>query len=174
MFCNKFYTCTCINYSGRFCNNNYNVYIVLYISLCMWFTLQFCLFQFVFHQMFLLFSFCHLRWYTGWMKTHVFLLQYFSFNKYLKWTGVLLVCTHNYTVTRNTCTQQPLAQGNDMRMEIFSFSPCTFQETVGSHLKPSLPVVVMATLNQFNSNLFVVSVKNSPLAKISQYISIHT
>ena len=30
----------------------------------------------------------------------------------------------------------------------------TFQETVGSHLKPSLPVVVMATLNQFNSNLF--------------------
>ena len=47
----------------------------------------------------------------------------------------------------------------------------TFQVTVGSHLKPSLPVV-MATLNQFNSNLFVVSV-NSPLAKISQYISIH-
>ena len=43
----------------------------------------------------------------------------------------------------------------------------TFQETVGS-------VVVMATLNQFNSNLFVVPVKNSPLAKISQYISIHT
>ena len=30
----------------------------------------------------------------------------------------------------------------------------TFQETVGSHLKPSLPVVAMATLNQFNSNLF--------------------
>ena len=29
----------------------------------------------------------------------------------------------------------------------------TSQETVGSHLKPSLPVVVMATLNQFNSNL---------------------
>ena len=46
----------------------------------------------------------------------------------------------------------------------------TFQETVGSHLKPSLPVVVMATLNQFNSNLFVVSVNNSPLAKISQYM----
>ena len=43
----------------------------------------------------------------------------------------------------------------------------TFQETVGR-------VVVMATLNQFNSNLFVVSVKNSPLAKISQYISIDT
>ena len=42
----------------------------------------------------------------------------------------------------------------------------TFQETVGS-------VVVMATLNQFNSNIFVVSVKNNPLAKISQYISIH-
>ena len=46
----------------------------------------------------------------------------------------------------------------------------TFQETVGSHLKPSLPVVVMAKLNQFNSNLFVVSVNNSPLAKISQYM----
>ena len=30
----------------------------------------------------------------------------------------------------------------------------TFQETVGTHLKSSLPVVVMATLNQFNSNLF--------------------
>ena len=43
----------------------------------------------------------------------------------------------------------------------------TFQETGES-------VVVMATLNQFNSNLFVVSVKNSPLVKISQYISIHT
>ena len=41
----------------------------------------------------------------------------------------------------------------------------TFQETVASHLKPSLPVVVMATLNQFKSNLFVVSVKNSPLIK---------
>ena len=30
----------------------------------------------------------------------------------------------------------------------------TFQETVGSHLKPSLPVVVMATLDQINSNHF--------------------
>ena len=30
----------------------------------------------------------------------------------------------------------------------------TSQETVGRHVKPSLPVVVMATLNQFNSNLF--------------------
>ena len=48
---------------------------------------------------------------------------------------------------------------------------CILQETVGSHLKPSLPVVVMATLNLFNSNLFVVSViNNSPLPKISQYI----
>ena len=43
-----------------------------------------------------------------------------------------------------------------------------FQETVGSHVKPSLPVLVMATLNQFNSNLLVFSV-NSPLVKISQY-----
>ena len=34
--------------------------------------------------------------------------------------------------------------------------PPTFQETVGSHLNPSLPVVAtcMATLNQFNSNIF--------------------
>ena len=30
----------------------------------------------------------------------------------------------------------------------------SFQETVGSHLKQSLPVVVMATLNQINSNHF--------------------
>ena len=35
-------------------------------------------------------------------------------------------------------------------------------------------VVVMATLNQYYSNFFVVSVNNSPLAKISQYIGIHT
>ena len=84
--------------------------------------------------------------------------------------------------TRNTCTQQPLA-----RCTGFSFpkyprerfenaniciSP-TFQGTGGSHLKPSLPVVVMVTLNQFNSNLFVVSVNNNPLAKISHYNSIH-
>ena len=27
------------------------------------------------------------------------------------------------TKTRNTCTQEPLAQGNDLRMQIFSFSP---------------------------------------------------
>ena len=26
-------------------------------------------------------------------------------------------------ITRNTCTQQPLAQGNDLRMQIFAFSP---------------------------------------------------
>ena len=71
-----------------------------------------------------------------------------------------------YTITRNKCTQEVLA-----RFTGFSFakyprerfenaniwiSP-TFQETVGSHLKPSLPVVVTATLNQFNSNLFVFS-----------------
>ena len=74
------------------------------------------------------------------------------------------------------CTQQPLTQGNNMRMEIFSFSPCTFQETIGSHLNPSLPVVVMATLcygNNLIETFFVVSVNNSPLAKISEYISIH-
>ena len=59
--------------------------------------------------------------------------------------------TNTNTNTRNACTQQPLAQGNDMRMQIFSFSPCTFQETVGSHLKPSLPVVVMATLCHGNN-----------------------
>ena len=78
--------------------------------------------------------------------------------------------------TRNTCTQQPLAQGNDMIMQIFSFSRCTFQETVGSHLKPSLAVVVTATLcygNNLIETFFVVSVNSSPLAKISQYISIH-
>ena len=78
-------------------------------------------------------------------------------------------------MTRNTCTQQPLAQGNDMRMQIFSFYPCTFQETVGSHLKPSLRVVAMATCygNNLIQTFFVVSVNNSPLAKISEYISIH-
>ena len=58
--------------------------------------------------------------------------------------------------TRNMCTQEPLArftvclfwniQGNDLRMQIFPFPP-TFQETVGSHLKPSLPVVGMAIGN---------------------------
>ena len=63
-------------------------------------------------------------------------------------------------------------QGKDLRMQIFAFPPA-FQETVRSHLKPSLPVVVMVTLNQFNSNLFVVSVNNNPLAKISHYNSIH-
>ena len=52
------------------------------------------------------------------------------------------------------CTQQPLAQGNDLRMQIFAFPPLF--KKVASHLKPSLPVVVMATLNQFNSNLFCV------------------
>ena len=52
----------------------------------------------------------------------------------------------------------------------------TFQETVGSHLNPSLPVVVMATLcysNNLIQTFFVVPVNNSPLAKISQYIGIH-
>ena len=65
----------------------------------------------------------------------------------------------------------PLAQENDMRMQIFSFSPWTFQETVGSHLKPSLPVV-MATChgNNLIETFFVVSVNSSPLAKISEYI----
>ena len=66
-------------------------------------------------------------------------------------------------------------------MEIFSFSPCTFQETVGSHLKPvvvMVAVVVMATLcygNNLIETFFVVSVKwtTGPLAKISEYISIH-
>ena len=58
---------------------------------------------------------------------------------------------------------------------IFIFT-CTFQETVGSHLKPSLPVVVMATLcygNNLIETFFVVSVNSSPLAKILEYISIH-
>ena len=87
------------------------------------------------------------------------------------------------SATRNTCTQQPLA-----RLTAFSFLKYprerfenanisilpTFQDTVGSHFKPRLLVVVMATLNQFNSILFVVSVNNGPLARISQYIRIHT
>ena len=36
------------------------------------------------------------------------------------------------------------------------YIPPTFQETVESHFKPSLPVVAtcIATLNQFNSNIF--------------------
>ena len=29
----------------------------------------------------------------------------------------------NTIITRNTCTQQPLAQGNDLRIQIFAFSP---------------------------------------------------
>ena len=60
-------------------------------------------------------------------------------------------------------------------MQIFSFSPCTFQETVGSYFKPSLSVVVMATCygNNLVETFFVVSVNSSPLAKISEYISIH-
>ena len=48
----------------------------------------------------------------------------------------------------------------------------TFQETVGSHLKPSLPVVVMATLNQFNSNHFCGFTKQQSTCKnitIHQY-----
>ena len=51
------------------------------------------------------------------------------------------------------CMQQPLAQGNDFENANIRIFP-TFQETVGSDLKPGLPVVVMTTLNQFNSNLF--------------------
>ena len=92
--------------------------------------------------------------------------------------------TFNFVLhTINMCSQQPIAH-----FMFFSFpkyprerfenaniciSP-TFQETVESHLKSSLPVVAMATLNQFNSNIFLVSVNNIPLAKISQYIIIHT
>ena len=87
--------------------------------------------------------------------------------------------------TRNTCTQQPLVHFTGFsclkyRRERFeNANMCifpTFQETVGSHLKPSLPVVVMATLNQFNCNLFCNFSKQyySALAKISQYFSIHT
>ena len=45
------------------------------------------------------------------------------------------------------CTQQPLAKGNDMRMQIFSFPP-TFQETAGSQ------VIQWLLWQQFNSNLF--------------------
>ena len=77
---------------------------------------------------------------------------------------VLLQCCVISLNTRNTCKQQPLAHFTvffyllKYRRERFEnanicISP-TFQETVGSHLKPSLPVVVTATLNQFNSNLF--------------------
>ena len=51
------------------------------------------------------------------------------------------------------CTQQTLAQANDLRIQIFAFSP-RFKK-VESDLKPNLPVV-MATLNQFNLNLFCV------------------
>ena len=68
--------------------------------------------------------------------------------------------------------------------------PPTFQETVGSHLKPSLPVVAMATLNQFNSNIFsgfskqystcknitihyYLKYHKSLLSKISQYTIHH-
>ena len=67
--------------------------------------------------------------------------------------------------TRNTSTQQPLAQGNGLRMQIFAFSHFS---------RNSRKPPVMATLNQFNSNLFVISVNNSPLAKKSQYIGIDT
>ena len=59
-----------------------------------------------------------------------------------------------YIIVLEMCTQQPLAHfrgfsfpkysRNVLRIQIF---PPTFQETVGSHLKPSLPVVAMATLN---------------------------
>ena len=37
--------------------------------------------------------------------------------------GPCTVHIYKYIYTRNACMQQPLAQGNDMRMQIFSFSP---------------------------------------------------
>ena len=46
----------------------------------------------------------------------------------------------------------------------------TFQETVGRHLKPSLTVVSMATLNQINSKHFLISINNIPIVKISRHI----
>ena len=61
-------------------------------------------------------------------------------------------------LARFSKSQNKLKLRNVLRMERFKNAniciPPTFQETVGSHLKPSLPVVVMATLNQFNSNIF--------------------
>ena len=39
--------------------------------------------------------------------------------------GVVLQCTNHYTnhaIIINTCTQRPLTQRNDLRMQIFSFS----------------------------------------------------
>ena len=62
-----------------------------------------------------------------------------------------------YTITRNKCTQEVLARFTGFSFPKYPREYPTFQETVGSHLKPSLPVVVTATLNQFNSNLFVFS-----------------
>ena len=50
----------------------------------------------------------------------------------------------------------------------------TFQETVGSRFKPSFSVIVMATFINLIQTFLVVAVNNSPLAKTSQYISIHT
>ena len=63
-------------------------------------------------------------------------------------------------------------QGNLFENANICISP-TFQETVGRHLRPSLTVFAMGTLNQFNSNLFVTSVNNSPLAKISRHYFTH-
>ena len=37
-------------------------------------------------------------------------------------SGLRLVFRNIRNYTRNTCTQQPLAQGNDLRMQIFAFS----------------------------------------------------
>ena len=44
-------------------------------------------------------------------------------------------------------------QGNLFENANICISP-TFQETVGRHLRPSLTVFAMGTLNQFNSNIF--------------------
>ena len=46
--------------------------------------------------------------------------EYF-FEPSLNELAALLIGSIN--LTRNTCTQQPLAQGNDLRMQIFAFSP---------------------------------------------------
>ena len=80
--------------------------------------------------------------------------------KYLK-TGNILT---NKT-TRNTCIQQPLARLTKERFENENISIFpTFQETVGSHLKPSLSIVVITVLLRNNLSKIASDLRSSSVS----------
>ena len=94
----------------------------------------------------------HLRYFCR-RKNFFFLQIIFSTKTFFFFTKLCMVCyTHTLEIRVRSNPSPPPQRELFENANICIFP--TFQETAGSHIKPSLPVLVMATLNQFNSNFF--------------------